>query len=142
MPSTRYHCVFVKKFDGGDFLILLLYMNDMLIVKQDIKKIASLKKALGKAFAMKGMGPLKQSLIMHIVRDRTKKLLQRFNMQDSKPVGSALPTNCKLNTNQCLKTKVEKAEMNKIPYALAITSLIYTMVCSRPVIVYIGGVVN
>ena len=26
------HCVFVKKFDGGDFLVLLLYMDDMLIV--------------------------------------------------------------------------------------------------------------
>ena len=26
------HCVFVKRYDGGDFLILLLYINDMLIV--------------------------------------------------------------------------------------------------------------
>ena len=26
------HCVFVKKFEGGDFLILLLYVDDMLIV--------------------------------------------------------------------------------------------------------------
>ena len=38
------HCVFVKKYDGGDFLILLLYVDDMLIVRQDIKKIASLKR--------------------------------------------------------------------------------------------------
>ena len=29
------HCVFVKKYDGGDFLILLLYVDDMLIVGQD-----------------------------------------------------------------------------------------------------------
>ena len=42
------HCVFVKKFDGGDFLILLLYVDDMLIVRQDPKKIGSLKKALSK----------------------------------------------------------------------------------------------
>ena len=103
---------------------------------------------------MSDMGSTKQILRMHIVRDQTMKLLWRshekyvtkvllrFNMKSAKLIGSTLPTNCKLNTNQCLKTKVEKAEMNKIPYALAITSLIYTMVCSRPVIVYIGGVVN
>ena len=32
------HCVFTKKYDGGDFLILLLYVDDMLIVIQDMKK--------------------------------------------------------------------------------------------------------
>ena len=35
------HCVFVKKYDGGDFLILLLYVDDMLIVEQDLRKIRS-----------------------------------------------------------------------------------------------------
>ena len=38
------HCVFVKKFEGGDFLILLLYVDDMLIVGQDQDKIRMLKK--------------------------------------------------------------------------------------------------
>ena len=86
------HCVFVKRYDEGDFLILLLYVDDMLIVRQDTRKIASLKKALGKSFAMKDLGPAKQILGMHIVRDRTKKvlwlsqekyvtkILERFNM--------------------------------------------------------------
>ena len=52
----KTHCVFVKRYDEGDFLILLLYVDDMLIVGQDMKKIVSLKKALGKSFAMKGLG--------------------------------------------------------------------------------------
>ena len=69
------HYVFVKKYDGGDFLILMLYVDDMLIVGQDPKKFGSLKRALSKSFAMKDMGPAKQILGMHIVRDRTKKLL-------------------------------------------------------------------
>ena len=33
------HCVFVKKFEGGDFLILLLYVDDMLIIGRDLAKI-------------------------------------------------------------------------------------------------------
>ena len=61
------HCVFVKKFDGGDFLILLLYIDDMLLVRRDPKKIRSLKKALSKSFTMKHMGLVKQILGMHIV---------------------------------------------------------------------------
>ena len=63
------HCVFVKRYDGGDFLILVLYVQDMLIVGHNLKKIGSLKKALSKSFAMKDMGPAKQILGMHIVRD-------------------------------------------------------------------------
>ena len=91
---------------------------------------------------------------MHVVRDRTKnslwlskekyvtKVLQIFNMHDAKPVGWTLPINYKLSTNQCPKTKVEKVEMNKIPYALAVRSLMYAMVCTRPDIAYVIRVVS
>ena len=40
------HYVFVKWYEAGDFPILLLYVDDMLIVGQDLKKIASLKKGV------------------------------------------------------------------------------------------------
>ena len=75
-------------------MILLLYVDDMLIVDQDTRKIGSLKKALGKPFAMKDLGPTKQILGMHIVRDRIEKaiglsqeryltkVLERFNTLD------------------------------------------------------------
>ena len=54
------HGMFVKKLDGGGFLILLLYVDDMLIVGWDPKKIGSLKKALSKSFAtFKDMRPEK-----------------------------------------------------------------------------------
>ena len=69
------HCVFVKRYEEGDFLILLLYVDDMLIVGQDTRKIGSLKKALGKSFTMKDLGLAKQILGMHIVRHRTQKVL-------------------------------------------------------------------
>ena len=49
------HCVFVKKFEGGDFVILLLYEDDMLIVGREQAKIRMLKKALNRTFAMKDL---------------------------------------------------------------------------------------
>ena len=117
--------MFVKKFDSGDFLILLLYVDDMLIVGRDHMTIGMLKKALSRS-SMKDMGPTRQILGMHIVRDRRKKLLwlyqekyitkvlQWYNKESVKPVGSTLPTNKKLSGRQSPKTKAEKAEMMKV----------------------------
>ena len=51
------HCVFVKKFEEGDFLILLLYVDDMLVFGRDQAKIRMLKWALNRTFAMKDLGP-------------------------------------------------------------------------------------
>ena len=69
------HCVFIKRYASGDFLILLLYVDDMLIVGQDRIKIVALKKDLSKSLAMKDLGSAKQILGMRITRDRTKRLL-------------------------------------------------------------------
>ena len=70
------------------------------------------------------------------------KVLQRFSMSDAKPVGSTLPTNCKLSGKQSQKTNVDKAKMTKIPYASAVRSLVYTMVCTRSEIGYAVRVVS
>ena len=68
----------------------------ILLHEQYTRKIESLKKALSKSFAMKDLGSAKQILSMHIVRDRTKKvlwlsqekyvtkILERFNMSKAK----------------------------------------------------------
>ena len=62
-----HHIVFVKRYDGGDFLILLQYIDDLLIIGEEPMKNRSLKKTLRKSFAMNDMGPTKQILGMHIV---------------------------------------------------------------------------
>nr|KYP45753.1 Retrovirus-related Pol polyprotein from transposon TNT 1-94 [Cajanus cajan] len=47
------------QFSGDDFIILLLYVDDMLIVGKDVSRIDRLKKQLGESFAMKDMGAAK-----------------------------------------------------------------------------------
>jgi len=49
------------------------YVDDMLIVGNSTKRIALLKKALGKSFAMKDLGLAKQILGTRISRDRADK---------------------------------------------------------------------
>ena len=42
--TTSDHCVFVQKFSDYDFIVLLLYVDDMLIVGWNIFRINNLKK--------------------------------------------------------------------------------------------------
>ena len=111
--TSSDHCVYVKKFSDGDFIILLLYVDDMLIVGHDTKKIESLKKDLNRSFAMKDLGPAKKILGMSITRDRKngklwlsqqkyiEKVLERFSMSNSKPVSTPLASHFKLSSQQC-----------------------------------------
>ncbi|KAL9251506.1 Retrovirus-related Pol polyprotein from transposon TNT 1-94-like protein [Drosera capensis] len=69
------HCVYVKRFSYDDFIILLLYVDDMLIVGKDTNKICKLKRELSKSFAIKDLGPAKQILGMKISRDRSTRKL-------------------------------------------------------------------
>ena len=69
------HCVYVRKFPNGKFIILLLYVDDMLIVGQDAGVIGNLKKDLFKSFDMKDLGPARQILGMQILCDRKAKKL-------------------------------------------------------------------
>ena len=152
--TTSDHCVFVKKYTDGNFIILLLYVDDMLIVGQDMSKISKLKSELSKSFAMKDLGPAKQILGIRIVRNRShgliwlsqenyvKKVLERFNMDKAKPVNCPLAGHFKLSSSQCPTSDEEKNEMQKIPYASAIGSLMYAMVCTRPDIAHAVGVVS
>ena len=67
-------CVYVKKFPNGKFIILLLYVDDMLIVGQDANMVDSLKE-LFKLFDMKELGPARQIISIQIIRDRKAKKL-------------------------------------------------------------------
>jgi len=59
---TSDHCVFMKRYGDGDFIILLLYVDDMLIVGHDNSKIDKLKEKLSKSFAMKNLRLARQIL--------------------------------------------------------------------------------
>ena len=126
----------------------------MLIAGFSIEEINNLKKQLLKQFAMKDLGAAKQILSMRIIRDKAngtlklsqleyvKKILSRFNMNEAKLVSTPLGSHFKLSEEQSPKTEEEMDHMSKMPYASAISSLMYTMVCTRPDIAYVMGVVS
>ena len=70
------------------------------------------------------------------------KVLQRFNMDKAKTVSCPLANHFKLSTMQSPSTDKEKEKMKKIPYASAVGSLMYAMVCTRLDIAHAIGVVS
>ena len=53
-------------------------------------------------------------------------------MDNAKAVSCPLAAHFKLSTKQCPTTNEKKKEMQNVPYASAVGSLMYAMVCTRP----------
>ena len=76
MMSQKYKrtvvdpCVYVQRFPNGKFIIFLLYVDDMLIVRQDADMIRKIKKELSKTFDIKDLGTAKHILRMEILQDK------------------------------------------------------------------------
>ena len=66
-----------------------------------------------------------------------EKVIERFNMSKAKTVCSPLVGHLKLSSNQCPKSEKDMKEMSKVPYASVIGSLMYVMVCTRPIIAHV-----
>lgn len=71
------HFVFMKKFLDDNFIIVLLYVNDMLIVVHDTKKVQSLANRLRNSFGIKNLGPTQEiyGMISSLDRKKCKLLL-------------------------------------------------------------------
>ena len=92
---------------------------------------------------MKDFGEVAYILGINIYRDRSKQLLnlsqsgyidkviKRFSMQDSKRGFLPMSHGINLGKSQCPTTKDEKEGMDEIPYASAIGSIMYDMLCTR-----------
>ena len=63
-------------------------------------------------------------------------------MHGSKPVKVPIPICVNLSVDQCPKTHEEEEEMSHVPYASAVGSLMYEMVCTRPYIAHAVGVLS
>ncbi|KAH9753489.1 Integrase catalytic domain-containing protein [Citrus sinensis] len=143
--SEHDHCVYFRRLLDGAFIYLLLYVDDMLIASKNGDEIKRLKKQLASEFEMKDLGDAQRILGMEIRRDKKngsvwltqksylKKVLERFGMDDkTKPVCTRLAPYFKLSSSSYPRSQEERDYMARVPYASAVGSLMYAMVCTRP----------
>lgn len=63
-------------------------------------------------------------------------------MQDCKPISTLFPTNVKLSSKMSPSSEEERMEMSRVLYASSVGSLMFTMICTRPDIAHVVGVVS
>ena len=77
--SLRYnrlssdHCVYYKKCESNDFIILLLYVDDMLVEGPNKDRVQELKAQLAREFEMKDLELANKIVGMQIHRDKHNK---------------------------------------------------------------------
>ncbi|GKB49316.1 retrovirus-related pol polyprotein from transposon TNT 1-94 [Tanacetum coccineum] len=81
LEYNRLHadlCAYFKRFENDDFIILLLYVDDMLAAGPNKDRINKLKAQLAREFEMKDTGPTNKILGMQIHRDRIMGVVSRY----------------------------------------------------------------
>ena len=72
-----------------------------------------------------------------------KKVIQKFNINgDIKTVSTPLASHFKLKAIMSLTTVEEREYMSHVPYASAVSSLMYAMVCTRPYLSQVVSIVH
>jgi hypothetical protein len=110
--------------------------------------VKAIKSSLRKSFLMKDFGEAAYILGIKIYRDRSKmliglsqdayidKILNQFNMQDSKKGFLPISHSITLSKKQCPSEHDEQERMRVIPYAPSIGSIMFAMSCTRPNVSY------
>nr|GEV88633.1 retrotransposon protein, putative, Ty1-copia subclass [Tanacetum cinerariifolium] len=147
-------CVYYRSYAPGEYIYLLLYVDEMLIACKSMDEIGSTKSLLKREFDVKDLEEAKKILGMEIVRDRSRKIrrvsqsgyiskiLDYFRIDNKKSVQMPLGGHFKLSLKDCSIRDCDVERMSKVPYANAVGSLMYLMVCTRLDIVYAVSIVS
>ena len=131
-------------------MFLVLYVDDILLIENDIPMLEAVKTSIRKSFSMKDLGEAAYILGIRIYRDRSKrliglkqdtyidKILKWFNMQDSKKGFLPMSHGITLGKTHCPVTPNQQERMREIPYASSVGSIMYAMLCTRPDVSYVG----
>jgi hypothetical protein len=150
--SPLDHYVYIYN-DNDKLTILSLYVDNILLTRNCSEMIQRTKNFLGAKFGMKDMGDA-TVLGIKISRDRTSKLLyldqekyienilRRFKMDRCKPLNTPVSKGQHLSKTMCPRDQTEIIEMETIPYAQAVGSLMYAMTSARPDICHTIGLVS
>ena len=146
-------CIYIK-ISGSKFVILVLYVDDILLAANDMGMLHDVKKYLSKNFEMKDMGEASYVIGIEIFRDRSQgqlslsqegyinKILKRYKMEKCSAGITPIQKGDKFSKMQCPKNELERKEMERIPYASVVGSLNYVQTCTQPDINFAIGMLG
>ena len=147
------NCIYIKT-SGSKFIILVLYVDDILLASSDLDMLYETKRFLSSNFDMKDLGDASYVLGIEIHRDKSKgtlglsqrayidKVLKRYNMHNCSSTPAPIVKGDKFGQFQCPKNKLEFDQIKTIAYASAVGSIMYAQVCTRPDLAYVTGMLG
>lgn len=130
--SSYDQCVYTK-FLKGLFIAIALYVDDFYIFTNNEVAAKSVKDHIGGSFKIKDLGVARECIGMRIERNKENirlsqkayilKVLEKFGMQDCKPVSTPIETNIRLKPG---------AKNDNTRYQEIVGSLMYLACCTRP----------
>jgi hypothetical protein len=143
LQNEEEACVY-KKESGSSVAFIILYVDDILLIGNDIPMLESIKTSLKNSFSMKDLGEAIYILGIRIYRDRLRRLiglsqdtyikkeLKHFSMEQSKKGFLPMSHGIRLSKTQRPWRTDELDRMSKVPYNSAIGSIMYMMISTRP----------
>ncbi|KAJ9536490.1 hypothetical protein OSB04_un000327 [Centaurea solstitialis] len=140
-------CVYTK-FSGSIVTFLVLYVDDILLIGNNVPTLQSVKSWLSKCFQMKDLEEAAYILGIKIYRNRSKrliglsqstyidKILKKIRMDESKKGFIPMQHGIVLIKTQCPVSSQDQDRMKSVRYASAIGSIMYAMLCTRPDVAY------
>nr|GEU91780.1 copia protein [Tanacetum cinerariifolium] len=125
------------KASGSNITFLILYVDDILIMGNNISMSQDVKSYLGKCLAIKDLGEAAYILRIKIYKDRSRrliglcqsayieKILKRYHMENSKRESIPMQEKLRLSKSQGASTPAKLKRMQNVPYASAVGSIMY-----------------
>jgi hypothetical protein len=141
------HAVFIHRGQNKKFCIIALYVDDLMVLCNDVDLLNFKKEQLKRTFKMKDLGPIHWFLGLEITRDRPRCLIyvsqnryvtdivERFGFSNARPISTPVTANFKL-------PRLDTPEVNVRDYQSRIGSIMYAMLGTRPDIAYAVGALS
>jgi uncharacterized membrane protein YciS (DUF1049 family) len=142
--GTIYKNIYFKM-KGNDFLIVLVYVDDIIIGSNNASLAQWFSSAMQSEFKISMTGELSFFLGLQITQrfeglflsqeKYLREMLKRFQMEDSTPMSTPMVTGCKLRKDD------DSPNVDQSSYMSMIGSLLY-IIASRPYIMHVVGMVG
>lgn len=139
--SDADDCIYVGSY-GADKIYLALYVDDGLVFCKSKNTLRKFLNQIGKVFDIKISEP-RCFVGLEIERDRdrnwlkihqasyTQQLIERFNMKEAKGMSIPVDPHTRLSKEMSPNTQAGKEEMDRIPYASLVGSLLFAANVTR-----------
>ena len=148
-PNTFDTCFYVCHLAGGAFIMLLLYVDDIILAGTSQELVDQYTKMISREFRVSSEGPLDSYLgfdiavklakhsVYLVMNSFVEKLFKRFKLSEKQSVTTPLPENFEASLEAA--GDCDEQYFADFQYREKLGSVLYYMICMRPDLAYAVG---